>query len=200
MALRVFIGTRPGMERCDRVLALSILEHASAPVEIVWMRRGEEGYTYDDYPLKTFTDFTTFRYGVPALLGPFEVAVYFDCDILCLGDVHQLAAYGVPYKWNTNSRGQASVSVIGGSFNIGPCRDVYRSVHPGKFETPPYTRNLPDQWHRRDTWTKGAQLIHFTSMKTQPWEPFPDIIDYLPHPCPEAAQAWLDAETRYGRA
>ena len=35
-----------------------------------------------------------------------------------------------------------------------------------------------------------TRLVHYTEMSTQPWRPFPENMEYKPHPMPEMELLW----------
>jgi len=45
-------------------------------------------------------------------------------------------------------------------------------------------RHMPAVWNARDDeYAEGrSKLLHFTTLHTQPWRPFPDVLRYRPHP------------------
>jgi len=52
---------------------------------------------------------------------------------------------------------------------------------------------LAGEWNARDAeYVAGrSKLIHYTKLKTQPWQPFPSLYDYRIAP---EGQVWLDLE------
>ena len=86
--IRVFIATADKYVDHEPVLEYSILKHASEPVEINWMRAGENGLVAHGC-----TGFTNFRFAIPRLAGQSGYAIYFDVDMLVMADVAALWAY-----------------------------------------------------------------------------------------------------------
>src|SRR5262249_4522979 len=52
---------------------------------------------------------------------------------------------------------------------------------------------LAPEWNARDEeYEPGrSKLLHYTTLHTQPWRPFPQRFAYLPNPC---ARPWLELE------
>ena len=83
--LRVFIGYDPRVAVQFHVLAHSLLEHTSIPLQIIPV-------SSDLYPLgrKGLTKFTWARFLVPFLCGFEGAALFLDSDILCTADIRDL--------------------------------------------------------------------------------------------------------------
>lgn len=88
--LRVFIGYDPRQPLSFNVLANSIWRRTTKPVTITQLR-------LSTLPLKRrgLTEFTYSRYLVPYLSDYQGVSVFMDSDMLCLGDVNELAAFAL---------------------------------------------------------------------------------------------------------
>lgn len=91
MALRIFIGYDPPQAVAYHVLAHSILRRSSVPVSIQPVMRSHLGGFSRPRGALDSTDFSITRFLVPALAGWDGLAVFMDCDMLCLGDVAELA-------------------------------------------------------------------------------------------------------------
>ena len=57
----------------------------------------------------------------------------------------------------------------------------------------PYLGELAPEWNARDAeYVAGrSKLIHYTKLRTQPWQPFPSLYDYRLGP---GGDVWLEAE------
>lgn len=88
---QVFIGYDSKEPVAYHVLSHSILTRASAPVSItpVALTQLRGLYTRARGPLES-TEFSLSRFLVPALAGYRGVAVFMDCDMLCLTDILEL--------------------------------------------------------------------------------------------------------------
>jgi lipopolysaccharide biosynthesis glycosyltransferase len=89
MALRIFIGFDRREAECADVLAYSLREHASIPLEIRYLKLSELDFDRPLDPLQS-TEFTYSRFLVPRLCGYRGKAIFMDCDMLCLGDIKEL--------------------------------------------------------------------------------------------------------------
>lgn len=84
--LQVFIGFDPRQPVAVQVLAHSIWRRASKPVAITRLE-----LRHMPAKRKGLTEFSFSRYCVPAVCGYEGEALFMDADMLCLGDVHELA-------------------------------------------------------------------------------------------------------------
>jgi lipopolysaccharide biosynthesis glycosyltransferase len=93
--LRVFVGWDSREPIAFAVLAHSILRRASVPVSITPLVQASLRacglYTRERGPTES-TEFSLTRFLVPALADYQGLAIYMDCDMLCLGDLADLAA------------------------------------------------------------------------------------------------------------
>ena len=100
--LRLFIGYDPRETIAAHVLAHSINSRSSIPVSFTLLNRQNLKGIYDR-PRGEFesTDFSLSRFIVPYLCNYEGWAVFLDCDMLCLGDVVELAHYmTLANRWN----------------------------------------------------------------------------------------------------
>jgi hypothetical protein len=92
---RVYIGWDSRFTEPAEVLAASIRQHASIPVDIQYLNYAElvakHGFNRE-YDPKATTEFTYSRFLVPFLCGYTGIALFLDNDMLCFGDVAELAA------------------------------------------------------------------------------------------------------------
>lgn len=84
---RIFVGMDERQPVAAQVLAHSIWARSSVPVSITILRLSQ-------LPVKRvgLTSFTYSRYAVPYICGYEGDAIFMDADMLCLGDVAELAA------------------------------------------------------------------------------------------------------------
>ncbi|MGH9847968.1 MAG: hypothetical protein ACREEM_55485, partial [Blastocatellia bacterium] len=68
------------------------------------------------------------------------------------------------------------------------------SVHEAKL-----WGKLPGEWNARDDEYSAdkSKCFHFTTLQTQPWQPFPDVLRYEPHP---DGEVWFALERGADRA
>jgi lipopolysaccharide biosynthesis glycosyltransferase len=89
MPLRIFIGFDRREAECADVLAYSLREHASIPLDIRYLKLSELDFDRALDPLQS-TEFTYSRFLVPHLCDYRGKAIFMDCDMLCLGDIKEL--------------------------------------------------------------------------------------------------------------
>jgi lipopolysaccharide biosynthesis glycosyltransferase len=89
MTLRIFIGWDSREAECADVLAYSLREHSSIPLDIHYLKLFELDFHRERDSLQS-TEFTYSRFLVPYLCGYEGKAVFMDCDMLCLGDIKEL--------------------------------------------------------------------------------------------------------------
>lgn len=87
---RVFIGWDSRESECSDILAYSLRKHSSIPLDIRYLKLDELDLNRPRDPLQS-TEFTYTRFLVPHLCGYEGTAVFMDCDMLCLGDIRELA-------------------------------------------------------------------------------------------------------------
>jgi lipopolysaccharide biosynthesis glycosyltransferase len=140
--LRVFIGFDERVAVQYHVLAHSLLEHSSIPLQVIPL-------SSDFYPLERdgLTKFTWARFLVPYLCGFEGPALFLDSDILCTGDIAEILsepmgdhhAVGV---CNTNPAYERAAVML---FNCG---------HPDNAKlTPEFIERTDEKLHLTQ-WTK----------------------------------------------
>ena len=93
--LQVFIGYDPNETVAYHTLAHSILKRSSIPVTIAPLMRSQLNGIYKRPRGATeSTEFSLTRFLVPYLSGYRGWSLFIDCDMLCLADIAELAAYG----------------------------------------------------------------------------------------------------------
>lgn len=92
--LRVFIGYDPKESIAFYTLAHSILRQASGPVAIAPLMRTQlKGLYWRERGPTESTEFSLTRFLTPSLSGYEGWSVFMDCDMLCRGDILELARY-----------------------------------------------------------------------------------------------------------
>lgn len=213
--IRIFVGTDERMGASDLALAHSIDKHRSGPVELHWMRAGTPPFDSWDIgrpPLRPYsgrgwaTDFTCFRFAVPELANFKGKAIYVDTDMLFLADPYELFNTRTRKPWESaGSRTDVSVincalfhrlefwpSIADMRTSGHGIRDYTNLLHKHNYRG----TAIDPQWDcldGRGYHPTKTKLLHFTNMRTQPWEPYPDIFPYdQPHPHPAVCQLWFD--------
>ncbi len=164
--IRCFIGFDPRQPIALQVLAHSIYRRASQPVSITPL-------VLSQLPIarRGLTEFTFSRYLVPHLCGFEGQGVFFDADMLCLGDVAELLALADP---------AAPVSVVDTGIKFErPSLMVFNNalckmLTPENIEAQPVNALawsqplglLPAEWNHLVGYNKprtDAKLVHFTA-------------------------------------
>ena len=214
--IRIFIATDDHSAQPDRVIEYSIRKNTSAEVDITFMRAGDPGYSYDEWNRGVDKDlwrpksgggwgtaFSIFRFTIPELCAYEGKALYFDSDIVVLGDVQQLWDLPMPKPWVAKNHKRTCVSVIdcAGMKGVIPPMAQMQGLGKGtSYYRQMLTRDkvisptLPPEWNSFDDCPPGTKALHFTNMGTQPWKPWPDKIIYTRHRDPRAVDVWTAYE------
>jgi hypothetical protein len=196
-AVRIFLGTEPMQARAERVFLWSI------------HRRHDPSRRYEIHLMKDLagfdrtrwtTGFTNYRYAIPALAGGAGRAIYNDVDQIYLADpagMFDLDMGGAGIL--CVDAGETSVALIdcaamAGHWRIADARTIRRRRH---FLDPLAGEGvwgaLSGEWNARDgEYEPGrSKCVHFTTLRLQPWRPFPDQLRYREHP---HAEVWRTLE------
>ncbi len=186
--VRIFIGTETGQARGERVLVWSILKHRDPKRAYhVYLMRELAGFDRRFWK----TGFSNYRYAIPAMAGGAGRAIYNDVDQIYLADPAEL--FDLPLGDGGAAMlndGDTSVMTIDCArmAPIWPAalarsgRRKHRAflalIDAAGLRTP-----LPPEWNARDKEYRAGQskLLHFTTLQSQPWRPFPNEISYIPH-------------------
>ena len=185
--IKVFVGTDSDVHGdAEKVLEYSIRKNTTEEVELTFMNPG-----WKSAP----TGFTTHRYMIPQLCNWEGYAIYLDVDMLVLGDLSELMSYKQEGKWVICDTGRYrdEVAVIDCSI-ILPTEDELKSTEGKNLAKRTlrehYLTTIPSAWNT-DTLSPKAKLIHYTNVRTQPWQPDPTI-DYMPYHCEETCNLFFD--------
>ena len=181
----VFVGSSPWAldAESDAVLEYSIRKHASQPVEIVWMRHGDDpGSPWGGWNRECWaTPFSGFRWSVAeaALSRGYARAIYTDNDVLFLADIAEL--------WNMDFEGRPVIARAPGRLcvSVWDCEAAAGMLPPiaeqkadpvthgrlqGRFGDAEIAR-FPPAWNcldGEDLPLEDIRALHFTDMSTQP--------------------------------
>jgi lipopolysaccharide biosynthesis glycosyltransferase len=216
MSLRVFIGWDSREAECADVLAYSLREHSSVPLDIRYLKLSELPFQRDRDSLQS-TEFTYSRFLVPYLCGYQGKAIFMDCDMLCLGDIKELddldmSRYALRVVKH-DYRPTATTKMDGRAQTVYPrknwsslmlmncarlqlwTKEVVESetgafLHRFQGIEDGLIGDIPDTWNTLDWMDERTKLIHYTS--GGPW--FEQCKD---HPF---AEVWFDWRDRYRAA
>jgi len=192
--VRIFVGTEPGQYRAERVFVWSIEQ------------RRDRSRRYEIYLMKDLagfdrrlwlTGFTNYRFTIPHLAGGVGRAIYNDVDQQYLTDPAEL------FDLNMDGHGFLAISERDTSVMLIDCtkmksvwsRADARSGRRKSIEAKARALwgPLAPQWNARDEeYREGeSKCIHYTTIHTQPWQPFPQAFVYQRN---RVGHVWLDAE------
>jgi mitochondrial fission protein ELM1 len=196
--VRIFLGSEPAQRRAERVFVWSI------------ERVRDPGRRYEIYVMKELagfrtrrwtTGFTQYRFAIPYFARSGR-AIYNDTDQIYLADP------GLLFDSELGDCGYRSVSPDDTSVMLFDCdrmrahwtlaaaqRETKDRLHRRASAVPGLWGPLDPAWNARDDEAIGAdaRLIHFTTLHTQPWRPFPERYAYQPNPVGERWHA-LEAD------
>lgn len=186
--VRIFVGTEPEQFRAERVFVWSILKHRNPARRYeIHLMKDLVGFNRDKWK----TGFTCYRYGIPTFAGGTGRAIYNDVDQIYLADPAEL------FDIEMHGKGQLGIDERESSVmlldcermsRIWPYADAQRGEKHKHFRAAVHSAGLwgplPGIWNARDgEYVAGeSKLLHFTTLQTQPWRPFPDQLRYRPHP------------------
>ncbi len=198
---RIFIGFDSRFPEPADVLRYSLLKHASIPLDIRYLKLNELDLQRPHDPLQS-TEFTYTRFLVPFLCQFQGTALFLDNDMLCLGDVRQIAELDMTnlalrvvqhdyHPTNTvKMYGCAQTSYPRKNWSsmmlMNCARLTLWTKHVVETQTGAYLHRfqdiadelvgeLPKTWNTLDWMDDRTQLIHYTN--GGPW-----FEDYRNHP------------------
>jgi hypothetical protein len=186
--VRIFLGTEAGQYRAERVFVWSVMRvrDPSRVYEIYFMK-DLKGYDRTGWK----TGFTNYRYGIPAMGGGKGRAIYNDVDQIYLADPGEMFDLDMgPAGMLCITERETSVMLIDCEkmINNWTLTDAQRGKKHDYFRDAAHDHKLwgklPGEWNARDDEYSAvkSKCFHFTTLQTQPWQPFPDILRYEPHP------------------
>jgi len=195
--VRIFLGTEPRQARAERVFFWSIerVRDPSRTYEI-WLLRGLSGFRRRGWT----TGFTNYRFAIPHFAGGAGRAIYNDVDQIYLADPAELfdadlAGHGFlavapddPSVMLLDCARMSAVWSLEAAQRESKAELIRRATAP-----PGLFGRLPAEWNARDDQTppERAKCLHYTTLHTQPWRPFPERFVYQANP---RAGAWLALE------
>lgn len=186
--VRIYLGTEPAQYRSERVFIWSVMQvRDPARIYEIYLMKDIKGYDRTGWK----TGFTNYRYGIPAMAGGKGRAIYNDVDQIYLSDPAEL------FDMDMNGAGFLGITGRETSVMLIDCEKMIEhwtlaDAQAGKkhrhFRELSHDRGLwgqmPPEWNARDEEFSPGQskCFHFTTLQTQPWQPFPDQLNYQPHP------------------
>ena len=195
--VRIFLGTEPLQARAERVFLWSVYKHRDpSRVYEIYLMKDLVGYDRAAWT----TGFTNYRYAIPALAGEEGRAIYNDVDQIYLSDPAQI------FDLEMNGAGILCIERDETSVSLIDCARMARHWRLEEAQKPLKRKHfleiiaredlwgrLPAEWNARDNeFSSGeAKCFHYTTLRTQPWRPFPDQLKYEDHP---DGAVWFELE------
>jgi hypothetical protein len=190
--VRIFMGTEPHQHRAERILVWSITQvRDPARRYEIYLMKDLAGFDRRGWK----TGFTYYRYAIPALAGYEGRAIFNDVDqiyfadpaelfdmdmgdagVLCINEretsVMLIDCAKMAVAWRLE---QAQTSREGGHKHTFFRAQMHEKALWGA---------LPGVWNARDSEFKEGQskLLHYTTVHSQPWRPFPKELRYRNSP------------------
>lgn len=182
--VRIFLGTEPAQHRAERVFVWSI-EQVRDPSRVYEIHRMSRlgGFRTRGWT----TGFSNYRYAIPHFAGGRGRAVYNDVDQIYLADPALL------FDADMGEHGVLAIRPDDPSVMLIDCEraaDVWPLVDAQRrskaelqrraAEIPGLLGRLDPAWNARDgEYAAGrSRLLHYTTLHTQPWRPFPERFVY----------------------
>jgi hypothetical protein len=196
--VRIFVGTEPAQHRAERVFVWSIKQvRDPSRVYEIYLMKDLAGFNRKGWK----TGFTAYRYAIPDLAGGSGRAIYNDVDQIYFADPAEL------FDMDMKGCGVMCITERETSVMLLDCErmanfwhreDAERGERHKVFRAKMHSVDglwgrLPGEWNARDyEYQPGAsKLLHFTTLQTQPWQPFPKELHYREH---ADARLWHDME------
>jgi uncharacterized protein len=194
--VRIYLGTEAGQYRAERVFIWSIeqVRDPSRRYEIYLMK------DMADFDRRSWlTGFTNFRFAIPHFAGCSGRAIYNDVDQIYLADPAEL------FDTDLDGHGFLAISDRDTSVMLIDCErmaeiwtiDTARVKRRKQMEAAARAVGawgpLDRGWNSRDgEYVEGcSKLLHYTTIHTQPWRPFPEQYVYQHNP---VGFVWHDLE------
>ncbi len=196
-AVRIFLGSEPLQYKAERVFLFSVAKHRNPGRRYeVYLMKDLDGYDRE----KWATGFTKYRFAIPYMAGGTGRAIYNDVDQIYLGDPAEL------FDRDMEGAGLLAIDQKETSVMLMDCEKLAKlweidlgpdsqarlgsasAVHEAGL-----WGIMPGIWNARDgEYVAGeSKVLHYTTLDTQPWKPFPDVYDYGPN---ENEHVWRELE------
>lgn len=205
--VRVFVGASPVEYLAFKVLEHSIRKHTAHAVEMTFMHALSYSLpkARKNQPA---TNFSFYRFMIPALTGYEGKAVYMDSDMLVFRDIAEL--WNLPFEGakvltieDEEGDGrtiQQSVLLLNCGTLDWSIERIVQDMDEGKYDYSDLMRHLcivdsdqvrlaiPSRWNSHEKYEPGETgLLHYTRLRTQPWVSTENPLSHL------WVQALLDA-------
>jgi lipopolysaccharide biosynthesis glycosyltransferase len=201
--VRIFIGSGEASLLERKTLIHSLRKNSRRQLDIYVfngthnaIERNDEPPVLADMPLwikyRNYTEFSNYRWLIPAICGHQGRAIFLDSDMVCLADIGELfdtpmadcamLAKAEAYK-GKHSWGMSNIL-----FDCSKCHfdleQIFQEVDAGKFTNSEFHQMAPaflakhpfqlgkldPNWNSFDHVDEKTRLIHYTNLRTQPWK------------------------------
>ncbi|TDO07726.1 mitochondrial fission ELM1 family protein [Halomonas ventosae] len=194
--VRIFVGTEPAQIRAQRIFCYAIEQVRDVSREYrIYLMKNLSGFDRTQWR----TGFTTYRYAVPEFAGCQGRAIYNDVGQLYLEDPALL--FDLPMQahgYLALSRRDTSVMLIDCArmapwWNLACAQTLAKDTLEQLPTEEDLWGALDNSWNTRDSEYAHVQanLLDYTALHLQPWQPRPDVYSYHPHPL---GDLWLERE------
>ncbi len=199
--VRIFLGTERGQFRAERIFIWSVEKHRDpSRIYEIYLMRDLEGFKRRFW----LTGFTNYRFAIPEFASFDGRAIYNDTDQIYLKDPALL------FDTPMDGAGFLSINDRDTSVMLIDCqrmREVWNRQDVRRLDRKALEKRarqgklwgeLDSGWNARDSeyHPERAHLVHFTTLHTQPWRPFPAEFVYFDNP---TGSLWPDLEEEADR-
>jgi len=195
--VRIFLGTESRQQRAERVFVWSV-ERVRDPSRVyeIHLMKDLAGFARRSWT----TGFTNYRFAIPDFAEGRGRAIYNDVDQVYLTDPAEL------FDLEMGEHGFLAIAPDDSSVMLIDCARMARVWHLEDAQRQHKSKlvarahgvsglygRLAPEWNARDDeLAPGTEkLIHFTTLHTQPWRPFPERFVYQSNP---RGPVWFDLE------
>ncbi len=200
--VRIYLGTERGQFRAERIFIWSVEKHRDpSRIYEIYLMRDLKGFRRRFW----LTGFTNYRFAIPAFANYRGRAIYNDTDQIYLKDPALLfdTPMGEAGFLSINDR-DTSVMLIDcarmrETWNAKDVRALNRKALEARARRAGLWGELDAGWNARDSeyHPERSHLVHFTTLHTQPWRPFPAEFVYFDNP---TDPLWHELEREADRA
>ncbi len=184
--VRIFLGSERAQFRAERVFLWSVEKHRDpSRIYEIHLLKELKGFNRRLW----LTGFTNYRFAIPLFCGFAGRAIYNDTDQVYLRDPAEL------FDQEMQGAGFLSISdrdtsvmlidcaAMAGVWDEASVRNRNRKQLEARARSEKLWGPMDPGWNARDGEydPEGSHLVHFTTLHTQPWRPFPDQFVYFPN-------------------
>ncbi|MCA1780005.1 MAG: mitochondrial fission ELM1 family protein [Xanthomonadaceae bacterium] len=194
--VRIFLGSERNQFRAERVFLWSIEKHRDpSRIYEIHLLKGLKGYISGFW----ITGFTNYRFAIPHFCAYQGRAIYNDVDQVWLTDPAELfdrdmaGAGFVSINDHDTSVMLIDCQRMAGVWNHAAVVKTTRKRIEARARAAGLWGPMEGRYNARDAeYQPGVSAcVHFTTLHTQPWRPFPDWFVYQNNP---TGQLWFDLE------